>query len=608
MERYLRDEPVEAARPSRGYRLRKFVRRNKGGVIAAGLVLAALVLGLAGTTAGMVWALQERDAKEEAHGQAVKNEGEAVAAAELAQGRLGELEKANDILGSIFVKLNPREIEKEGKPLGVVLGERLERAAQLDAQAVGDPLTVASLQSRLGGSLDALGYTDKAIPLLEQALATREALLGRDDPKTLITMNLLALSYSRADRHDKAFPLIREVVDRQKKVLGPGNRETIVSLSILADEFRVKNQRAEYLELCKEARQLAHDHLGPTDPETLVAVSNLALAYREVNQPDAALPLLKEAVALQTAVIGATKHDTLAARSNLGLGYFTLGRYREAIDEWEQTLNLAKVHLPSSHPTTLSLMHNLGIGYARDKRWDDAVTLLKATVDLRRKKLGDDHIHTLATMSDMGAVCLDARRPQEAVDVLGDLLRLTAAKRGPNHAATHRARGLLARAYLLAGRPAEGLPLLAEFLAAQRKELGAGSPRLAGILAQAGLELTTAGQHAEAERVLRESLDIRGPKEPDAWTTFDTHSLLGGSLLGQKKYAEAEPHLLKGYHGMKQREGKIAPGSRSRLAEAADRLVALYTALGNPDKAEEWRAERRKYPAAVAPPPRPVGK
>ncbi len=38
--------------------------------------------------------------------------------------------------------------------------------------------------------------------------------------------------------------------------------------------------------------------------------------------------------------------------------------------------------------------------------------------------------------------------------------------------------------------------------------------------------------------------------------------MLGGALLGQKKYAEAEPLLLKGYEGMK--SGR----SRSRLEAA----------------------------------------
>ena len=52
---------------------------------------------------------------------------------------------------------------------------------------------------------------------------------------------------------------------------------------------------------------------------------------------------------------------------------------------------------------------------------------------------------------------------------------------------------------------------------------------------------------AAAEPLLRESLAISAKQAPDAWFTFNTQALLGGALLGQKKYAEAEPLLLRGY-------------------------------------------------------------
>ena len=67
--------------------------------------------------------------------------------------------------------------------------------------------------------------------------------------------------------------------------------------------------------------------------------------------------------------------------------------------------------------------------------------------------------------------------------------------------------------------------------------------------------------------MLRECLAIRVKKQPDAWSTFNTQSKLGGVLLGQKKYADAEPLLLQGYEGMKQREAKIPPliSARTRL-------------------------------------------
>ena len=95
----------------------------------------------------------------------------------------------------------------------------------------------------------------------------------------------------------------------------------------------------------------------------------------------------------------------------------------------------------------------------------------------------------------------------------------------------------------------------------------------------------------DAEPVLRECLAIRQGKEADAWTTFNAQSLLGGALLGQKKYADAEPLLVHGYAGMKERAAKIPANGQVRLGQALERLVQLYDALGNQAEAARWRKE-----------------
>jgi hypothetical protein len=105
----------------------------------------------------------------------------------------------------------------------------------------------------------------------------------------------------------------------------------------------------------------------------------------------------------------------------------------------------------------------------------------------------------------------------------------------------------------------------------------------------------------------------------DAWTTVNTKSLLGGALLGQKKYADAEPLLLAGYEGMKQRyatsrqalerqpyvnRNADAPGradaptlaaQEQRLAEALERLVQLYDAWHKNDDAANSPADHRAW-------------
>src|SRR5207248_11230197 len=63
VQRYLADEAVQACPPSSGYRLRKFVGRNKRSVLAASLVILILLAGFIGTTWGMVESRRRAEAE-----------------------------------------------------------------------------------------------------------------------------------------------------------------------------------------------------------------------------------------------------------------------------------------------------------------------------------------------------------------------------------------------------------------------------------------------------------------------------------------------------------------------------------------------------------------
>jgi hypothetical protein len=142
------------------------------------------------------------------------------------------------------------------------------------------------------------------------------------------------------------------------------------------------------------------------------------------------------------------------------------------------------------------------------------------------------------------------------------------------------------------------------------------------LLVQVSLELLQCEQFPTAEEMLREALAIREKKEPEAWTTFNTQSMLGEALLGLARSAskgadkeslaraagyfkEAELRLVKGYEGMKAREKTIPPQAAVRLPEALDRLIALYEALKKPDEVKKYRDLRATYPAAKEPKPKP---
>jgi tetratricopeptide (TPR) repeat protein len=120
-------------------------------------------------------------------------------------------------------------------------------------------------------------------------------------------------------------------------------------------------------------------------------------------------------------------------------------------------------------------------------------------------------------------------------------------------------------------------------------------PELANALAMLTLERLDHRRWAEAEKIVRECLAIREKKLPDDWRTFNARSMLGGALLGQKKCAEAEPLLLSGYEGLKQRQDTIPADGTVRLKEALQRLVQLYEDTGRPDQAAEWKQKLAEF-------------
>jgi tetratricopeptide (TPR) repeat protein len=114
---------------------------------------------------------------------------------------------------------------------------------------------------------------------------------------------------------------------------------------------------------------------------------------------------------------------------------------------------------------------------------------------------------------------------------------------------------------------------------------------LAQLLASCTSGLLSEGKFIEAESPGRRCLALREKDLPDDWRTFNSRSMLGGALLGQKKYAEAEPLLLSGCKGMKERENKMPAGAQQWLKEARQRLVELYEATGKPEEAAKWKGE-----------------
>jgi serine/threonine protein kinase len=608
IQRYLADEVVEARPPSVGYRVSKFVRRHKGQVIAAVLVVLALLAGITGTTFGLFRAEAAR--RDEARQRATAEKAaEAERLAKLdadtkrqeAETNLAFARKGNAILGSVFAGLDPKANYATVADLRNALRDNLNKAVkELEGSAIGEPLEVAAMQNTLGESLLGLGEASLAVEVHNKALATRKAKLGPDHPDTLVSMNNLAVAYQASGQLGKAMTLLVETLEKMKAKLGPDHRETLNSMNSLAQAFRDSGQPAKALALFEETLEKMKAKLGPDHPTTLATMDNLAGAYQDSGQLPKAVPLFEAALEKRRAKLGPDHPDTLTSMHNLALAYELSGQLAKALALFEETLEKEKAKLGPDHPSTLISMSRLAGAYQDSGQLARAVALYEEALEKQKAKLGPDHPDTLTSMSNLAVAYEASDQLAKALALYEETLEKKKAKLGPDHPETLISMNNLAVAYRDRGQPEKAVPLLEATLEKTKAKLGAEHPQTLMTMSNLGSVLLRQKKWADAEPVLRDCLAGRQKQIPDSWRTFYVQSLLGGALLGQKKYAEAEPLLVKGYEGMKAREKTIpkAAGWELRIPEALDRLIELYTAINKADEAKKWQAERAKYPEA----------
>jgi eukaryotic-like serine/threonine-protein kinase len=591
LRRYLADEPVLAGPPSTGYRLGKFLRRNRGPVLAAGLVLLALVGGIVGTTIGLVRAVQARRAESE------RAEGERLAK-QTAEKRLAQIEKGIDLLASVFEDLDPLAEEKEGRPLRAILGERLDlAAAELQGDAVGDPLVVARLQDRLGRTCYGLGRHARAEELFTRAAATRQAHLGPEDPLTLASAYFLAHACREAGKTNEAVRRFEQVRDAQARTMGPEASATLSTLDGLAAAYCQTGESEKAVALLEQVRDTRLKHQGADDRRTLITLSNLVSAYLVAGRTKEAIDLARQVLEGLREKYGADDPRTLTALNNLANAYGAGYKMRESRALLEQARAAIVPKLAPDHPQTLILLDNLARTYYSLGRSRDAIALAEQVREKRVMTLGARHRATLVSLETVGlayqgAGQLDKALPSFQQAAAGvEQLEFAHYKAGTII-------GSLCDCLERLKQYGEAEAWRRKWLAVLKKKDGPDSPAFAQELLELGSNLLQQRKYAGAEPVLGEGLTLFQKHQPQGRRAFYARSLLGAALLGQQKYALAEPLLVQGYRGMEQADKEtrnLCPAAaarmRQQLSGAAERLVRLYEAWGKPEEAASWRKE-----------------
>jgi serine/threonine protein kinase/tetratricopeptide (TPR) repeat protein len=542
IQRYLADEPVLAGPPSAAYRLKKFVKRNKGRVMAVAFVLLALIAGMAGTTMGFVRADRaRRDAEEAQQAEAKRAEGERLATLD-AEKRLKQIEQGTEVLSSVFDDLDPSSEEKTGESLRVLLGKRLGAAVkQLEGEAVGDPVIVARLQSRLGSSLLALGHFEQAEAVLTRARTTLEASRGAHDLDTLTVKRHLATVYYWQTKYAQAETLYKEVLEGRTARLGADHLDTISSKHGLAAMYLEQGKYRQAQELFKEVLESRIRKLGADHPDTLETKNEVGRVYQEQGLYPQAEALYKEVLNHRAAKLGADHADTLESKHNLALLRYREGKYVEAETRWKEMLPVLTNKLGADHPKTLMAQNSLALTYADEGKYPQAELLYKEVFQRQTAKLGADGRQTLVTKNNLALLYLAQGNYARADTLFNEVLVSRMAKLGTDHPETLSTRHNLALVYADQQRYPEAEKLHKQMLAVAMVKLGSDHPWT--LLGKNSLALLYEkwGRYPLAEKLFNETLRQQtatlGADNLDTLTTKNNLALL---YRAQRKYRQAE--------------------------------------------------------------------
>jgi serine/threonine protein kinase/tetratricopeptide (TPR) repeat protein len=282
IERYLQDEPVQACPPSPGYRLRKFVRRNKGPVLAVSLVLLALVAGIVGTTLGLLQAMANA---EKARAAALAEEKAKKAEADQRLRAEVNLRKARQAVDDYFTLVSENTLLSQPtlEPLRKQLLEAALRYyqefvrehgddAEVQAELVAACMRISSLIYVLGSEEDWLTPFQNGVALMEDLMRKKPDVSALQSLQAGILRPLAVnLHMPQPEEARRAFAkaciLWEQLVHRHPQINGFQNDLAVFHLVVGISHLR-SHRHAEAIISYQKAYDLLHSLVlaNPTAP------------------------------------------------------------------------------------------------------------------------------------------------------------------------------------------------------------------------------------------------------------------------------------------------------------------------------------------------------
>jgi serine/threonine protein kinase/Tfp pilus assembly protein PilF len=528
---YLEHRPLLAGPESTGYRVRKFLRRNKGPAAAAAAILLALLLGIVATT----WqaAVAERARRAE-HAQRLLAERHREQAESEAERNKQIARFQREILSGV----DPEVARSRDTTL---LREILDHASKRAGADLSDhPDIEADVRQTIGVTYSRLGILNDADTHLRRAWELKQRAFGDDHADTAGTLSELALNLLLSGRAEEAEPLAKRALESMRKVPAPGD-ELTNALGTYAAILRARGQFAAAEPLFREGIEQRIKKHGEMHKSVFPAMAELAMNQAAQGKLTEAEQLLRDAVAKGRAAYPSDHPELASMINNLGMLLYNTGKFADSETLLREALAMDERIFREEHASRATCINNLANALAAQGKTNEAEKMYRRSLDLRRKFMGEKHPAVAVAMNNLGTLLSNEDRLDEAEPLLRAALALRQEVLGAEHPDTSQSTATLANLLSDRGKPQEAEPLARQALAQDRKQFGDSHIAVATDLNLLAEILKQQGKLEEAESVQREALTVVrasvGADHPSVATVLHN---LGNTAFRRGNLAEAE--------------------------------------------------------------------
>jgi serine/threonine-protein kinase len=347
---YLDGRPVSARGDAAMYRLRKFIRRNRIGVVAATIVFAALIVAMGVS----LW--QARLAREQAQraetksrtAEAVKDYLLSVFSSANPYNTDGRLVSARDLLETGFAHVDEK-LSGQPEVAAEIYAAFVETFFQLDQADLGnraaekaiaayrqflpaDAIEILRIESSVAEIKLFRAQTDGLAEQLNGMLARIGDRDGDFAELRADVLTLLGLTYYELGAYDRAVDFGERAVAELQKVHGRVHYSVSVALYDIALARLKQGRIADAAALIDEFVAMDRSLVGPEHPGMMTDVITISMLLHDVGRLRETRELVSAAIASRLRQFGEPHRSVVNSRARLGAVLVDLGNAREAED------------------------------------------------------------------------------------------------------------------------------------------------------------------------------------------------------------------------------------------------------------------------------------